>query len=159
MGLGFLWYVTKVLLLQLKIKWAGLLFLCRGKKSPSVTPPLPPSDSPERTSVGAPDLYPHPPSSTHSSLSLLLNLSLHLRLQCNSSWGAKVLLLWCLQIRVHSFFLFFFWPPAQEPDERLHHRETAESNQRQELFHRINSIFLTVLWGLTSVRKYVHLYP
>lgn len=109
MGLGFLWYVTKVLLLQLKIKWAGLLFLCRGKKSPSVTPPLPPSDSPERTSVGAPDLYPHPPSSTHSSLSLLLNLSLHLRLQCNSSWGAKVLLLWCLQIRVHSFFLFFFF--------------------------------------------------
>lgn len=61
MGLGFLWYVTKVLLLQLKIKWAGLLFLCGGGgKSPSATPPLPPSDSPERTSVGAPDLYPIP---------------------------------------------------------------------------------------------------
>lgn len=40
MGLGFLWYVTKVLLLQLKIKWAGLLFLCGGgeKKPLSYTP-------------------------------------------------------------------------------------------------------------------------
>lgn len=39
MGLGFLWYVTKVLLLQLKIKWAGLLFLCGGgKKAPQLHP-------------------------------------------------------------------------------------------------------------------------
>ncbi|MEQ2174584.1 hypothetical protein GOODEAATRI_009359 [Goodea atripinnis] len=53
--------------------------------------PLSPSDSPERASVGAPDLNPrHPPSiHLHPTLSLLLLLL------CTSTiWGAKVLLLW-----------------------------------------------------------------
>lgn len=161
MGLGFLWYVTKVLLLQLKIKWAGLLFLCGGgEKSPSATPPLLPSDSPERTSVGAPDLY---------SIPHLLSIHLYPSYSisaCTFASNATVVGVqrsFCFGVFnpgfTQFFFLFFLWPPAQEPDERLHHRETAESNQRQELFHRIKSIFLTVLWGLTSVRKYVHLYP
>lgn len=39
---------------QDKMGWPP--FLMRKKKSPSAAPPLPPSDSPERTSVGAADL-------------------------------------------------------------------------------------------------------
>lgn len=146
---------------QDKMGWPPFLMRRGGKKPLSYTPTAA-KWLPRENFCWCSRPLPHPPSSIHSSLSLLLNL--HLRLQCNSSWGAKVLLLWRLQSRVHSvcfFFVFFsfLWPPAQEPDERLHHRETAESNQRQELFHKIKSIFLTVLWGLTSVRKYVHLYP
>ena len=95
MGLEFLWYVTEVLLPRLKMKWAGPLFLC---EETTATPPLWPTDSPERTSVGAPDLcpQPHPPfSSIYSSPSLLLKFNLLLLLQLGNTWSAKVLLpLW-----------------------------------------------------------------
>lgn len=142
---------------QDKMGWPPFL-MRRGKKSPSATPPLPPSLSPERTSVGAPDLYPIP----HLlSIHLYPSYSISACTFASNATVVGVQRSFCFGVFNPGFtqFFFFLWPPAQESDERLHHRETAESNQRQELFHRIKSIFLTVLWGLTSVRKYVHLYP
>lgn len=62
--LEFLWYVTEVLPAQLKMEWAGLLFLF--KERPRCAPPLLPGDTLGRTSVGAPDLCPHRP--TYSAL-------------------------------------------------------------------------------------------
>lgn len=72
-------------------RWNGPASLSYSKKDPTAPPPLP-SDSPGRTSVGAPDLCPHP--TTYSALSLPPMLSVLLLLHWGDSWGAKVLLLW-----------------------------------------------------------------
>lgn len=134
--------MTEVLLPQLKTKLAGPLFLF--KKTPAA-PPLLPCDSPERTSVGAADLCPHPTPlhPIYSSLSLLLKLNLLLLLHCGSTWSAKVLLpRWCSNVTTSSVegsLDLFSRPPAQGPDERLLPGEAAEWKQKGEILYKIHS--------------------
>ena len=128
MGPEFLWYVTEVLLLRLRMKWAGPLFLC---EKTSAAPPLPPSDSPERTSVGAADLYPpSPPSSIHPYPS-------YSNSTCSFSSTVGVQRSFCLngevtrpRLQSRGSLDLFSRPPAQGPDERpLPPGEAAEREQ------------------------------
>lgn len=54
--------MTEVLPARLRMEWAGLLFLF--EERPCCAPPLLPGDTLGRTSVGAPDLCPHRPTSS-----------------------------------------------------------------------------------------------
>lgn len=141
-GLEFLWYVTEVLLPQLKMKWAGPLFLF---EKTSATPPLLPCDSPERTSVATPDLCPHPPSVQLFIFIPPTQTQPAPSPPLSHSWSAKVLLPWwwsnATTSSVEGSLDLFSRPPAQGPDERLLPRETAEWKQREFIRAILSKLF------------------
>lgn len=116
--------------------------------------PIPPSYSPERTSVGAPDCFPSP-QFFYSSLLHCSNSNLLLLLCCGITWSAKVLLpLWRSNTTTIQVWLdLFFWPPAKGPDERLLPRERRQTGSRDRSHYCTFYFFLfffTAAWRLLA---------
>lgn len=165
----FLWYVTEVLLPGLKTKIGcpppppTILIQKKKKRSPAAPPRLP-CDSPERTSVAAPDLCPRPPAlrPIYSSLSLPTPKS-----QPAPSppprpllWSAKVLLRrwqrrdrqrdWRLQSRVRSTSSHGRHMKGCFPERELNGRDPS---QRPVLFKKKKSFCSVLLFLINTPKK------
>lgn len=153
----FLWYVTGVLLFQLKMKWAGPLFLF---EVTSATPPLPPSDSPESFCWCS---RPLPPSPIYSALPLWLKLNLLLLLQSSSRRGARVLLLlWWSSVTMSSVSaLLSLFTPTTCMGTRSKAAPQGDSRTKAESWDLSQDPYFLKLSSeaLVHSQKYVHLLP